>query len=193
MAIKKSKNVPDPTTKVNYGEDSKHEARHPHLSGLRQDVYYFIQHNPNSTRRDVAKGLGLPNNVATARIKELIDEGFLWEPPNIRKENSSGVRARVLRVTDRREGGHALDRVRVEVELTIDCNGVYGATAHVVGAPLQAKNAFPILKKRITVTAPHPDTYKSSVQKNDVTPISRYELQSGQGDILEGEVLPPDT
>lgn len=192
MSIKRRKSVPDPAVHVEYEPDDAHEARHPHLQGLRQDVYYFVRHNPNCTRRDVAAGLGLPNNVATARVKELIDEGFIVEPPGIRKENPSGVRAKVLHVTDRQAGGKPLDRVRIELELTIDYNGVYGVRARVVGGLPQTGNPITTMKKRITVTAPHPDTYMSSLRDEPVTTVSRHELQSGAGDIIDGTLADPD-
>lgn len=193
MSIKRRKELPDDTVvTAEYAEDSEKEARHPFLAGLRLDVYRFVSRNPNVTRRDVAKGLDLPNNVATARIKELIDEGFLWEPPGMRKENPSGVRARVLCVTDRKQGGRHLDKVRVEVELTIDCYGNYGVRAHVVDGFMQADNKHTIKKQRFTITAPHPETYKSSMQDDIVTSVSRHEIQATAGDIIEATAVEID-
>jgi hypothetical protein len=157
-------------------------------------VYQFVSANPNCTRRDVAMDLKLPNNVATARIKELIDEGYLFEPPGITKRNPSGVRARVLRASDRPAGGSPLDRVRIEVVLTIDCNGVYGAEARVIDGGHQATIRHPIKKQRITITAPHPDAYKAILDAENVSTVSRMETENYADDIIDVsyEVIDPD-
>lgn len=190
MAIKKRKNVPDSSIEASVHDDQPHiDGRNPLLSGLRQDVYQFVKANPRSTRRDVAKGLRLPNNVATARVKELIDEGLLVEPVGVTKVNPSGVRAKVLQISQRPEGGKLLDRVRIEVALTIDCNGIYGAEANVVNGKPQSANTTKILSKKITVTAPHPDTYKSFKSEEIITPVSRHELQSGANDIIDADFI----
>jgi molecular chaperone DnaK (HSP70) len=123
--------------------------------------------------------------VATARIKELIDEGYLFEPPGHRKLNPSGVNAKVLRVTDRPEGGTPLDKVRIEVTLTIDHNGVYGATAKVVGGGIQSNRRGPIKRQRITITAPHPDSYKSVFSTKNTSTVSRMETEQYADDIVD--------
>ena len=189
MAMKKRKNPPRETTTARQrsGEHDRTRARNPFLTGLRQDVHLFIKANPNCTRRDVAAGIGLPNNVATARIKELIDEGYLFEPPGVTKRNSSGVRARVLQISDRPAGGSPLDKVRIEVTLTIDHNGNYGAAATVVGGGHQSGKTIPIMSKRITVTAPHPDSYKSSTAAETVSTVSRMETQNYADDIIDAD------
>ena len=146
-----------------------------------------MQANPNCTRVDVARGIQLPNNVATARVKELIDEGYLFEPPGHRKANPSGVSARVLRVSDRPAGGSPLDKVRIEVTLTIDHNGVYGATASVVNGGKQTGKAHSIKKHRITVTAPHPDSYKSATAAQNVSNVSRMETEQYADDIIDAD------
>jgi hypothetical protein len=190
MAIKKrSSEARESSTRASYHDDSSTDARHPFLHGLRQDVYYFVQANPNCTRDDVSRGLSLKSSTATARIKELIDEGFIFEPPGIRKENRSGVRAKVLRVTDRQQGGKPLDRVRIEIELTIDCSGNYGARARVVGGDPTGHPAHVIKKQNVTITAPHPSTYASLFTEGEVVPVSRYELQAHAEDIIEGEAF----
>lgn len=97
MPIKRRKSLPveDATTASSHDEDSS-TARHPYLTGLRQDVYYFVAEHPNSTRDDVARGTGIKSSTVTARIKELIDEGFLIEPPNIRKETAAALNQKCL-------------------------------------------------------------------------------------------------
>lgn len=188
MAMKKRSGAARETTCSATDRSAEHDrtrARNPFLSGLRQDVYYFVQANPNCTRSDVTKGLRLPHNVSTARVKELIDEGYLFEPPGVRKRNSSGVRAKVLQVTDRPAGGNPLDKVRIEVTLTIDCNGVYGAEATVVGRGHQSGKAYPIKRQRITTTAPHPDAYKSMLNEKNVSTVSRMETETYADDIID--------
>lgn len=183
MAIKKRTSKPD-TAEAGYVEDGQSEARHPLLNGLWLDVYRFVGANPHCTRRDVARGLDLPNNVATARIKELIDEGYLLEPLGVRKTNSSGRTARVLQATDRQTGGTKLDKVKIEVALTIDCNGVFGATARVIGGKQQAEQTTVISKKKLVLTAPHPDTYASEFTKSRVAKVSRMELIGDNADLI---------
>lgn len=190
MAIKKrSSEARENSTHASSHNDSNTDARHPFLHGLRQDVYYFVRSNPDCTRDDVSRGLALKSSTATARIKELIDEGFIFEPPGIRKENRSGVRAKVLRVTDRQQGGKPLDRVRIEIELIIDCSGNYGARARVIGGEPTGHPTHVIKKQNITITAPHPSTYYSLFAEGEVIPVSRYELQAHADDIIEGEAF----
>ena len=192
MAIKKRKEPPRETTQAR-SRSEQHDrtrARNPFLSGLRQDVYQFVAANPNTTRRDVAIDLKLPNNVATARIKELIDEGYLFEPPGVTKRNPSGVRAKVLQVSDRPAGGSPLDKVRVEVSLVIDCNGNYYAEAEVIGGEpkhLLRTKAHVIKRQRFTITAPHPDSYKSAFSDENTSTVSRMETENYADDIIDAD------
>lgn len=172
-------------------DDKPSDYRHPHLTGLRQDVYDFVNDNPKCTRQDVADGIRLKSSTTTARIKELIDEGFLFEPGD-KKRNKSGVMSRCLMVTDRPKGGKPLDKVRVEVTLTIDHNGRYGADARVVGGgSTNSGSSFAIKRQQITLTAPHPDTYKSSRaaagKTSTVSTVTRMETQANAGDIIDAD------
>lgn len=189
MPIKKRKSLPkDEAVEASTFEEDGSTARHPHLQGLRQDVYQFVKANSHCTRDDVARGLGMKSSTATARIKELIDEGFLIEPMGVRKENASGVRAKVLAVTARPQGGSPLDKVRIEINLAIDHNGQYHASAHVVsGASTIAGQKHTIKRQRITLTAPHPDTYKGATAAETVARLNRMELQAHADDIIDGE------
>jgi DNA-binding MarR family transcriptional regulator len=190
MAIKKRKSLPqDEAAFASEHDEDKTTARHPSLSGLRQDVYMFVDSNQPCTRADVARGISLSSSTTTARIKELIDEGFLIEPPDLRKMNSSGVKAKCLMVTDRQQGGSPLDKVRVELTLTIDCDGTYGIQSRVVGGmPQNSATTRTIKSQRVTLTAPHPDTYKAATDAAEVTTVSRHELQTHAHDIIEGTV-----
>lgn len=162
------------------------DVRHPFLTGLRYQVYMFIDDNPYCTRKDISKGLGLAGSTATARVKELIDEGFVSDVSGMTKLNNTGVRARCLHVTTRQTRGNPLDKVNVVVELTIDCNGVYGARARVVGGKPQYTHATTIAKKTIKLTAPHPDTYSSEFAEEKVSRISRAEVLSNAELIIDG-------
>lgn len=187
MPIKGRKVLPDPTVQAEYKEEKSSDARSAHLQGLRLDVWQFINDNPGCTREDISRGLSLKSSTATARIKELIDEGFVIEP-GARKLNRSGVRAKVLMLNpDRKAGGKPLDHVRVEVTLTIDCNGVYGARAKVVDGKQQTGKAIPILGKRVTITAPHPDSYKSAFLEDELAPVSRMEIRDHLNDIVDAD------
>jgi DNA-binding Lrp family transcriptional regulator len=170
--------------------DDPSDRRHPLLNGLRKDIYDYIEAFPNSTRAQIADGLRMRSSTATARIKELIDEGYVFET-GVRQRNKSGVMSKCLQVTDRPQGGKPNDKVRVEVTLTIDHNGVYGATAHVVGGKKQSGKAFKIKSQRVTLTAPHPEAYKSSKRAENENPtatvINRLELQSGNGDVIDAD------
>jgi len=154
----------------------------------------FVGNNPNCTRADVARSLKLPNNVATARIKELIDEGFLYEPIGVRKRNPSGVNAKVLHVTDQKAGAKPLDRVRVEVELAIDCNGNYFVHhARVVGGVTKPKGYRKVATKRFTITAPRVEKPRKPMYDLDdidfhVERVSKSDLWD-DGEIIEGHVV----
>lgn len=179
----------------NIDEDRK-KARNVTLQGQHLDVYRFVEANEPCTREDVSRGLDLKSSTATARIKELIDEGYLFEPGE-RKLNRSGVRAKTLRTTSRPMGGKPLDKVRIEIALTIDCNGVYGAEARVVdGHPQNSAFTRSIKRQRVTVIAPHPDAYRGSLQASDTdTPmqrVSRMELEAGADLIIDAEATPVD-
>lgn len=191
MTIKRRKAIPKTTAVVTvdhtYDEDVK-GGRHPLLHGQHQDVYQFISANPYCTREDVSRGTGLRSSTATARIKELIDEGFVTEPPGHRKVNRSGVKAKTLHVTHRATGGKPLDKVRVEVQLTVDMYGHYAAHARVIGQKGQIGTPVPIKKQRLTMTAPHPDTYRSAFGGN----VSVAETEAHAEDIIDAEYVEVD-
>lgn len=48
---------------------------------LRDRVFFIIKDNPNIVRTEVRDMLGLPNNVVTPAIKELVDMGWVVEGP----------------------------------------------------------------------------------------------------------------
>jgi hypothetical protein len=145
-----------------------------------------VSSNPNCTREDVARGTGIKSSTATARTKELIDEGFLFETGE-RSINRSGTSAKCLQASSRKQGGKALDKVRVEVTLTIDCNGVYGARVHVVGGKPSLAIAHPIKSQRYTLTAPHPRTYKDVFDTAPVATLDRMSLEANADDIIDAD------
>lgn len=175
--------------------DDPGDRRHPLLNGLRKDIYDYLESFPDATRAQVADGLRMRSSTATARIKELIDEGYVYETGE-RKRNKSGVMSKCLRITDRPQGGKPNDKVQVEVILTIDHNGVYGATASIVGGKHQSGKTFPIKRQRITLTAPHPNAYESSTaSKNEissVSTVSRMELQADAEQIIDADYYTVD-
>jgi len=186
MPFKKRSNIPPQTaSEASEHSDTHTDARHVSLQGIRLDIYRFIEANPKCTRADIVKGLRLMGTTATARVKELIDEGYLFEPYGVRKENLSGVRAKVLMVTNRQQGGKPLDKVRIELALTIDCNGVYGVHARVVSGGLQHGRAHLIKKQSVTITAPHPDTYESAISETQTSRVSPMDTQHHAHDIIE--------
>lgn len=187
MAIKKRTTIPDPSVQTDFSRDDIHAGRSPELQGQRYEVWQFIQNNPHCTREDVSRGLGLKASTATARIKELIDLGYVVEPPGLRKINRSGVRAKVLMLSDRKAGGRVNDRVRIEVRLTIDCNGVYGASAHVINGLPQTGAVTTILRKPLTLTAPPTEAYAASLDDADIAPISKLELQINAEQIIDAD------
>lgn len=168
-------------------EDDRAKGRNPSLQGLHLDVYRFVRDNPNCTRDDVSRGTKIKSSTCTARIKELIDEDYLFEPPGVRRTNPSGVSAKVLRVTERPEGGQPLENVRIEVELTIDCNGHFGARAKVVNGRVQTGIPHVIKRKMITIKAPHPDTYRSVLSEEGIAEMSRMEVTGFADDIIDAE------
>ena len=187
MPIKRRSKIDEGATKATEVHETSSDARSDALQGLHLDVYRFVKDNPNCTRDDVARGLQMKSSTATARIKELIDEGYLMEPPGVRKTNRSGVSAKCLHVTQRAEGGPRLDKVRVEVSLTIDCDGNYGAEAKVVGGGFQRSRTHIIKRQRITITAPHPDTYKSLLTDEAVARLTRAEIEAHVGETIDAD------
>jgi hypothetical protein len=177
---------PEATT----SEDTQQAGRNPMLQGLRKDVYDFVKRNPDCTRAMVTKGTGIRSSSATARIKELIEQGFLFEPGS-RVRNSSGVMSKCLRCTSRMQGGKPLDKVRVELTLTIDCNGVYGVVARIPNGKPQQSHAVPIKHQSTTITAPHPDAYNLPDASGSVavSRVSRIEVETYAGDIIDAEAI----
>ena len=190
MAIKKRSKIDPSVTKASERNEQPHDARSEVLQGLHLDVYRFIRNNPNCTRDDVSRGLKIKSSTVTARIKELIDDGFIMEPPGMRRANPSGVSAKCLHVTVRPHGGRKLDRVRIEVELRIDSDGNYYADAHVVGGCSPVSRTQDVKRQRITITAPHPDTYKGLQSTATVERITRAEIEAHAGDIIDVDGYP---
>ena len=186
MAIKLRSTV-STTSQTDFSRDDYSDARSPELQGLRYSVWQFVRDNPRVTRDDISRGLGMKSSTITARVKELIDLGYLIEPPGITKLNSSGVRARVLMLSDRKACGKVNDKVRVEVTLTVDCNGVYGVTARVVNGLKQSGRATPIATKQMTLTAPPTASYDAFLDTSTVAPVSRLNLQQHADQIIDAD------
>lgn len=188
MPIKKRSTIPDPSLRADFSRrDNERDGRSPELQGQRYDVWQFIRDNGGCTRDDVARGLSMKSSTATARVKELIDLGYVVEPPGMRKRTRSDVMARCLVLSDRKPGGRVNERVRVEVTLTIDCNGVYGASARVVGGLMQSGKPSPILRKLITLIAPPIDSYEAYINPDTVAPVSRLQLQGEADQIIDAD------
>ena len=193
MAIKKRKTLPESSLQADFShKDEESAGRSPELQGQRYDVWQFIRDNPLCIREDVARGLSMKSSTATARVKELIDLGYLIEPPGMTKLSRSGVMSRCITLSDRKAGGRINDRVRIEVTLTIDHKGVYGATARVLDGLSQAGTPTPILRKLLTLTAPPIESYEASVDTSTVATVSRLQLQAEAGQIIDAdyEILP---
>lgn len=189
MPIKRRSILPEPEQVVaSEHEDDPSDGRSDDLQGIRLDVYTFIRQNPLCTRDDIARGIDMKSSTVTARVKELIDLGYVYEPLGVRKENrSSGVRVRCLRVTDRLMSGQPNDKVVVEVSLTIDCNGNYGATARVVGGLKQSGKPTTLRTRTMKFVAP-PNPRKAAPSTNDKTSrVSRLELQTTVGQIIDAD------
>jgi DNA-binding MarR family transcriptional regulator len=165
-------------------------GRNSVLQGVRFDVYNYVDMNPGCTRKEVAKGTGLTMSSCTARIKELIDEGYLYEPIGEKKLSSSGINVRTLIVTDRSQADKADERplrVSVTVSLTRDANGVLGAVAELADPQRQTGKATIISSKKISVVAP-PSTPRSAYkQRVKVTEVRKIDLQHDSSLIIEGD------
>lgn len=194
MAIKRrATKVPPETPYASTVEDDHTKGRSNMLQGLRLDVYNFVKINGPCTRDDISKGLSLKSSTATARVKELLDDGFFMEPSGMRKLTRSGVKARCLVVSDRAQSGsEPLDKVLVEVTLTIDRNGVYGAAAHVVGGAIQTGASTTLTSKRIRIPAPHPDTVSAPAEDATVTKVSRADTLRNLDDIIDADYTEVD-
>lgn len=186
MPIKKRSTFPKESTQADFSHrDDPSMGRSPELQGQRYDVWQFIQDNPYCTRDMVSRGLSLKASTATARVKELIDLGYVVEPPGARKETAAGVMARCLILSDRKAGGVVNDRVRIEVHLTIDCNGVYGASARVINGDPQSGATTPIATRTMTLTAPPSEAYAASLDTATVSPVSRLQMQREADQIID--------
>lgn len=51
----------------------------PHLGNLHQEVLNLIRENPSSTRRELQEKTDMEWSTMTARIKELLDKGYVEE------------------------------------------------------------------------------------------------------------------
>lgn len=171
MAIKKRTNIPPPTTNVSpesMYDDDETRARNPFLQGLRLDVYHFVLANEPCTRNDVASGLKLRMSSATARIKELIDEGILYEPNGKYKINPSGVKAKLLAVATENVGKAPRDRVVIDVEVFVAPNGWYYAKAAISGRhPDPHQKLQRVATKQISMVLPRiADIFGTQLNEN---------------------------
>lgn len=137
------------------------KGRNPVLNGLKFDVYKFIKDNPGCTRGDVAKGCALKSSTATARVKELIDDGIVYSSKDRRKKDRSGVTVQTLYVSEDALHKRPKDKVLVRVSLKVDASGNYRAEAHVVGeAPRNRSISHTVMVKDVVLQAPYPSEYK---------------------------------
>ena len=107
----------------------------------------------------MATKLGMKTSTATARIKELLDDGLLIETPETVKSRF-GVSNRTLIVNELYLHKGPRDKVRVEVTLEVDDGGNYHASAKVIGGAKQPQGKpHGVMAKEITLTAPYPNEY----------------------------------
>lgn len=187
MGIKTRKTFPDPTTQATPVDETESRGRNPFLQGLRLDVYNFILANKDCTRADVTKGLSLRSSSATARIKELIDEGLIYEPRGVRKRNGSGVAARALRVSPEGASAAVRDHVQIKVDLFVDTAGYYYAECEVVNGPvLQALEKTKVESKTITVMVDRQEAFAARPMGEKVTPLAHAPANDSKSLIIDG-------
>lgn len=155
------------------------------LQGLRFDVFQFVKANPGVTREAVARGLGLRAQSATARIKELIDNGFLVEGDTTK--NRSGVSAKQLYVVNEAQHRRPPDKVRIEVLLSVDPSGNYHARAQVVDGNTPTGIARVVKRQKITMVAPNPTEYKHLFTKEDFAVVNPVDTVHNRGLIIDAE------
>lgn len=161
------------------------------LTGQRYDVYLFIKMHPKCTRRVVARGLGLISSTATARIKELIDEGFVIEPPEKIISPYTGILVGTLIASTESASVPQRDQVRIEVVLTLDVNGRYGATAYVVDGLRQQLSPPPkaIVTRKITLKSPMVigDIDTVTANSDGAVPLTKWQIAEGSEDIIDAD------
>jgi hypothetical protein len=146
------------------------KGRNPELRGQKLDVYLFVKRHKYCTRNDVAKALGMKSSTATARIKELIDAGIIYET-NKKVIGSAGVSNKTLFVSENATHKSPKDRVRIKVSLIVDEGGNYHAKAEVIGGfPVEGKPHV-VLTKEITLIAPYPNEYYHSFSEEQLTAV----------------------
>lgn len=188
MPINRRSTLPNPEeTVASETIDDPTDGRSADLQGIRLDVYTFIRQNPLCTRDDISRGLDMKSSTATARVKELIDLGYVTEPMGVRKENRSGVRVRCLQATDRLMSGQPNDKLEIEVSLTIDCNGRYGATAKVIGGLKQTGKPVTIRRRVVKFIAPPNARNTAEALSTKVGRVTRLDLQINPGQIVDAD------
>ena len=139
------------------------KGRNPSLQGQHLEVYQFIKDNPGCVRSDVTRGCGLRGTSATARVKELIDTGFVHSSSERTKLNPrTRKRVQTLWPMDHAMHRKPKDKVLVTVTLQVDEGGNYHATAKVFAELPTVGRTVNVMTKEVTLLAPYPSEYKHS-------------------------------
>jgi hypothetical protein len=147
-------------SRVTSETDSEIRGRNPSLNGQKHEIYMFIKEHPGCTRGDVARATKIKSSTCTARIKDLIDLGFVAASKSRRIKDRSGVSVETLYALDAHLHKKPRDKVLVTVSLQVDEAGRYHAIAKVLGELPASGRRVTVMEKEITVYAPYVSEYK---------------------------------
>jgi hypothetical protein len=140
--------------------DTEILGRNPALTGQKHEIYLFIKDHPGCTREDVSRATQIKSSTCTARIKDLIDLGFVAASKGRRTRNRTGVSAETLYALDDPLHKVPRDKVLIKIRLLVDSAGRYHADAKVFGELPRQGKCFPVLEKSVTVMAPYVSEFK---------------------------------
>jgi len=140
--------------------DSEIRGRNPSLNGQKHEIYLFIKEHPGCTRGDVARATKIKSSTCTARIRDLIDLGFVSASKSRRVKDRSGVSVETLYALKDHLHKKPKDRVLVTIKLMVDEAGRYHAAAKVLGELPVSGALHTVMEKEVTVTAPYVSEYK---------------------------------
>jgi hypothetical protein len=140
--------------------DTEIRGRNPALTGQKHEIYMFIKDHPGCTRGDVSRYTKIKSSTCTARIKDLIDLGFVAASKQRRTKDKSGISVETLYALDDALHKKPRDKVLVTVKLFVDEAGRYHAAAKVLGELPVSGVLHSVMEKDVTVYAPYASEYK---------------------------------
>lgn len=142
------------------------KGRHPllKLGSFHYMIWQSIKAHPDSTRNELIHRLGISGGTLRPRVKELLDEGLLYESGRMKRQ-ANNRQVPCLRIAEGHETGSSRDTVQVDFIVFENSLGEFSVSARVFGQAPSAEDHGPIAVAKKSVRIPVPKKQESVVTR----------------------------